>query len=317
MYRSTRFKLTAWYLFIIMVVSFVFSSAIYFNVDSELARFEESQKVVLEQQLVNEAKSRLIVNLAYLNLAILICAGAAGYFLAGRTLRPIKRMIDDQTMFIGDASHELKTPLTALRSEIEIYLRSKKHTIKESDEILKSNLEEVERLQRLAEGLMELTSYGKMNGRLTFQETSLKEVLKSALKNITSLSKEKNITIVNRAREIALLADSQTLTGLFTILLDNAIKYSPRNTKITLTSDVQERMGVIHVRDQGIGIPQKEVDKVFNRFYRVDKSRSTSAASGYGLGLSIAKEIVTLHKGTISVKSSKRGSIFSVEIPLS
>ncbi len=317
MYRTTRLKLTAWYLFIIMVISIGISFLIYFNIDIELSRIEESQKVLLDQPLILEAKGRLINSLMYLNIGILLCASASGYFLAGRTLRPIKRMIDDQAMFIGDASHELKTPLTALRSEIEIYLRSRKHTVKESDSILKSNLEEVDRLQKLAEGLMELTSYGKMNGRLDFVETSLKEILSTSTRNILSLAKEKNITIVNRSREIALHADSQTLTGLFTILLDNAVKYSPRGTKITLTSDVQERMGVVHVRDQGIGIPASEIDKIFNRFYRVDKSRSNSKASGYGLGLSMAKEIVKLHKGEITVTSNKKGSVFSVEIPLS
>ena len=336
MFRSTRLKLTAWYLLIIMLISVIFSAVLYFNVERELTRFEEFQKiseqrvtadfgnfplprigVAVDQQLIKEAKGRLLTNLAIFNILILIGAGAAGYFLAGRTLRPIRRMLDDQARFIGDASHELKTPLTALRSEIEIYLRGKKRTLKEANIILKSNLEEVERLQKLSEGLMELTSYGRMSDNLEFTETSLHEVLSEAIRNVVPLAKGKHINLVNKAVEIDLLADSKTLIGLFTILLDNAIKYSKKNSKVTILSEIQERLGVIQIKDQGVGIELSEQAKIFDRFYRVDKSRTKSSTTGYGLGLSIAKEMVSLHKGRISVKSSKRGSVFTVEIPLS
>ena len=137
MFHSTRLKLTAWYLLLIMLISFIFSVVIFVDVNRELVRFEHYQELrqtrireqfgeeqvpaetnPFDEQLVYEARSRLIASLIVLNICILAGAGVAGYFLAGRTLDPIKRAVEDQARFIGDASHELKTPIFNIQGYI-------------------------------------------------------------------------------------------------------------------------------------------------------------------------------------------------------
>lgn len=333
MFRTTRLKLTAWYLLLIMLISFLFSLVIFIDVNRELVRFEHYQELRQErikqqlgeiqmptetspfdEQLIYEARNRLIASLVILNICILGGAGVAAYFLAGRTLEPIKKAVEDQSRFIGDASHELKTPLTTLRSEIEVYLRSKKKTIAESDAILKSNLEEVIRLQSLTDSLMRLTSLE--NSSADFEKVDIIAVLESAIRSVNGVAKEKKITIKNRANKITLKANTKSLIQLFIILLDNAVKYSKNNTNITIRSKLYGGVAFITVEDQGIGIPEKERERIFDRFYRVDKSRSSYDVPGYGIGLSIAKEIVGMHKGAISCTSNKKGSIFIVELPV-
>lgn len=313
-----------------------FSIVIYANVDRELSRFENFQELskdrviqnfgylpnsdissIVDQQLIDEARGRLVSDLFLLNTCILIAAGVSGYFLAGRTLAPIKAIIEDQARFIGDASHELKTPLTALRSEIEIYLMSKKKTLQESDEILRSNLEEVIRLQTITDSLMKLATLEKGSGSFQFEKVRLEEIFNDAGKAAASFSKEKKITIVQKKTNIKAAVNKSSLTQLLTILLDNAIKYSKPGTRVTLSAKRIKKEVVIRVTDQGIGIPQNELTKIFERFYRVDKSRSSKGISGYGLGLSIAKEIVSLHKGSIEATSNKKGSTFLITLPKS
>lgn len=335
MFHSTRLKLTAWYLLIIMFISIVFSVVVYVDVNRELVRFEHFQAIrqermkedfgelklppislAVDEQLIREARARLIANLIILNVCIIGGSGVAGYFLAGRTLNPIKKMLDDQSRFVGDASHELKTPLTSLRSEIEVYLRSKKNTLKDANQILKSNLEEVIRLQSLTDSLMELTSFENTGLKATFEKIQLVDIISEAIKNVEPLAKGKKISIINKTVKISLSGNEKSLVRLFTILLDNAIKYSTQNKKVTITSSVSNDVSYIKVSDQGIGIGNEEIDRIFNRFYRIDKSRNSLSVPGYGLGLSIAQEIANRHNGTISVKSSQGGSVFTVEMPV-
>lgn len=316
-----------------MVISFIFSVVIFVDVNRELVRFENLRELrqtrireqfggeqmptetsPFDEQLVYEARSRLLASLIVLNICILGVAGVAGYFLAGRTLDPIKRAVEDQSRFIGDASHELKTPLTTLRSEIEVHLMGKRRTLAESDAILRSNLEEVIRLQGLTENLMRLATLE--SPEVSFEKIELSQVLSSAIKSVQAVARDKNITIQNRATKISVVGNSKSLTQLFTILLDNAIKYSNKDTKITVRSGVYGGVATIKVVDQGIGVAESELEKIFDRFYRVDKSRNSSDVPGYGLGLSIAKEIVTMHSGAISCVSSKKGSTFIVELPV-
>lgn len=316
-----------------MLISFIFSVVIFVDVNRELDRFEHFQELrqgrireqfgdaqmppetrPYDEQLVYEARSRLIASLVVLNICILAGAGVAGYFLAGRTLNPIKKAVDDQSRFIGDASHELKTPLTTLRSEIEVYLMGKKRTVAESDAILKSNLEEVIRLQGLTDNLMRLTTLE--NTVSSFEKVNLLSILDNAIRSVNAIAREKKITIQSKGSDIMVMGNSKSLIQLFTILLENAIKYSNSNTKIVIRTNFFGGVVTVKVVDQGIGIPNEEREKIFDRFYRVDKSRNSSDVPGYGLGLSIAKEIVTMHNGAISCTSTKKGSTFIVELPV-
>lgn len=333
MFARTRVKLTAWYLLIIMMISLIFSMIIYSMVNVEFVRFERAQisfqkdiddffsppagspplkgKVLLED--IHEARIRLISRLAIMNLGILIFAGGAGYFLAGRTLKPIKESMDEQNRFISDSSHELRTPLTSLRSEIEVALMNKNLTSKNAREVLRSNLDEVISLQTLSDGLLVLAQNGEVVSKNIMEEISIKESLNLAIKKTESLAKAKEININKKIKDAKVMGIHDRLTEVFVILIDNAIKYSKTKSVVEVSSRKTKDGVKIEIIDFGIGINEKDLPHIFDRFYRAEKSRTEN---GFGLGLSIAKKIIDLHHGDISVKSEiKKGTTFIITLP--
>lgn len=320
MFQNARITLTAWYLVIIMMISILFSVVIFNGINSELERFDRQQQLRQERiehmfgdlslpqsfpqydsEIISGARSRLIIILGVINVGILLTAGVAGYFLARRTLLPIQNMVAEQHRFISDASHELRTPLTSLRTEIEVNLRDKTLSVHTAKKLLESNLEEVINLQNLSDNLLEL-SKAKV-GKANFEPIRLAEVIEHTVKKMTTFAKRKNITISLHLGKECVLGEAIRLQQLFTILLDNAIKYSPKDTTITISMKKTERYVRVSITDQGIGIAKKDVLYIFDRFFRADKARGKKI-TGYGLGLSIAKKIVTEHTGTIQVHSN-------------
>jgi two-component system, OmpR family, sensor histidine kinase CiaH len=320
MFQKARIKLTAWYLTIIMLVSIIFSLVIYSGINRELGRFERSQDLRLRaehdlslppplprginSQVVAEARMRLTLTLILINIGIFGVAGLAGYFLAGRTLRPIKDMIDDQNRFITDASHELRTPITSLKTSIEVNLRNKNITLDQAKKLLKSNLEDVESLKILSDGLIRLAYYQKPNGNTIFEKVLVRDVVNSAMDKMKAIALEHKIKINSKIEDLKIEGDRKSLVELITILLDNAIKYSGKGSLIKISAKKMNDKAVIAVSDKGIGISEKELPHIFERFYRAEKSRSKEI-NGYGLGLSIAKKIVQMHGGTIEATSEK------------
>lgn len=313
MFKEARVKLTAWYLLIIMAVSLSFSCVIYLGVNRELNRianfqFTRIQGIVRgfpasinispmpDSDAITEARARIIVILGLINLSILIFSGVGGYFLAGLTLNPIAEMVDEQKKFVSNASHELRTPLTALKTEIEVSLRDKKLDLGQAKKMLVSNLEEVDRMQKLSNYLLNLNRYGDEK-KLILTKVNLKDVA------IRAIGKNKVKTNLTNS---LVLGNEESLVELVIILLDNAYKYSPKKDSV----EVVVRSKKISVSDSGVGIAKEDLPHIFDRFYRSDKSRGTE---GYGLGLSIAKSIVELHNASIKVESrSGRGSTFTI-----
>ena len=327
MFHSTRIKLTAWYLLIIMFISMSFSLVIFRVLANELDRFQQIERVRIERRFpapaefeppnIDEIKDRLALQLIAINIFILVGSAVAGYFLAGRTLKPIADMVDEQNRFITDASHELRTPLTSLKSEIEVNLRDQNLSLDQTRTLLKSNLEEVNSLQVLSDGLIRLTQYQKGHNGLTVADVSLSDIAKEAIHKVDHASKEKRITITNHIQSTIVQGNKTSLTELFVIFLDNAIKYSPKQKTIYLTSKKTDGHVVIEIADQGSGIDEKDIPHLFNRFWRADKSRTKAGVPGYGLGLAIAKQIIDQHHGTIGVTSElKKGTTFVVELPV-
>lgn len=334
MFHSARLKLTAWYLLIIMVISIFFSVAFYQTSTREIQRairrieardqlqfgaltpFLEQLRQPLEENLI-EAEQRLQILLLLINLGIFTFAGGIGYFLAGKTLKPIQEMLEQQHRFITDSSHELRTPLTALRAEMEAGLLDKNMDSKEARRLITSNLEEVIQLQNLSDNLLQLAQYQNQNKQtVTYHALSLQQIIEDSLKKVLPLAKKKHINIINSISDTTFFGDNISLTQLFVILLDNAIKYSSEKTKIFLSSRKIENTIEISVADQGMGIDKKDIPHIFDRFYRTDSSRTKTKNAGYGLGLAIAKRIVDEHNGEISIKSQINiGTTFTIQIP--
>ena len=342
MFHSARIKLTGWYLLIIMFISLAFSLVIYSMITREINHFEQAQrfrfekklrdfdlpvppgsniramKILIENpELIEEIKERVAMTLVIINGGILLLAGGLSYFLAGKTLKPIKNMMDEQNRFISDASHELKTPLTSLKTAMEVFLRGKKKNLEESESIIRESIIEVNKLQSLSESLLQLAQYQKPNGHTLFKKISIATIINNAVNNIKPIAKKKNITIRSDVEDCEVNGNKYSLEDLLKILLDNAVKYSPKNTTVNIMSKKTDGHIEIEVKDQGIGIDDKDNPHIFDRFYRADNTRSNNTHDGYGLGLSIAKKIVELHHGSISVISKiKKGSTFTICLPI-
>jgi two-component system sensor histidine kinase CiaH len=332
MFKKARLKLTTWYLLIIMTISLSFSGVIFRSVTREFQR----RLNLIERRLdlrgrgfnppvgqtrffiqdIKESRQKVLFILLYTNGVIFAFSALAGYFLAGKTLSPIEEVVEEQKRFVADASHELKTPLTALQTSIEVALRDKKLKLKDSKKILKESLEDIDSLKKLTNSLLSLARYQQDNN-FTKERLDLKDVIENVYKKISPLAKKKKIQLKIKTKSVKISANKESLEKLITILLDNAVKYTPKNGKVTLEISKNKRYLKLKVKDTGIGIPERDIPYIFDRFYRADKSRSKLNLAGFGLGLSMAKRIVEMHNGSIKAKSSpKKGSTFTVKLPI-
>lgn len=329
MFNRARFTLTAWYLLIIMAISITFSMVIYKVLSNELVRFERVQRFRIESrifqqreipvslELVDEIKQRIKFRLILVNFSILFISGGLGYFLAGRTLSPIKEMVDEQNRFISDASHELRTPLTSLKSALEVHLRDKNLTLNDAKKMIAENIKDVNKLDKLTDSLLELSRFQNTVPIYSFEKLKINNLAKEAIRKVTPLARKKKIKIYNETTNLEIDGLKQELTEMLVILLDNAIKYSPENKSIKITSRKTDGNILITVSDQGYGIAKKDLSFIFDRFFRSEQGRSKAQAGGYGLGLSIAKKIVSLHNGKIKVESKlNQGSVFTLILPI-
>jgi two-component system sensor histidine kinase CiaH len=319
MFRSATFKLTMWYLAIVMLISIIFSLALYNVTTNELDRGlrRETQRIDLQfpvfdndpdlqHQMDPDASAgahTILFRLITLNLVVLVGAGFASYWLARRTLEPIEIAHEQQKRFTSDVSHELRTPLTALRMESEVALLNHKSTAADLRHTLNSNLEEVTKLDGLINNLLRLTQLEADEIQQHFQHVSSKDVLEAALERATKLAKARRIKLKQTITDASILGDEESLIQLVVILLDNAIKYSPEGKTVTLDSSVQANDVIWRISDEGNGIDPVALEHAFDRFYRADSSRAKAGTEGYGLGLSIAKMIADVHQGNITLKS--------------
>lgn len=343
MFTKTRLQLTVWYLLIIMVVSVAFSAVIYKVLSQEVERFARAQRfrieralpdprlefeirtppmppvdrMIIDPDLVLETKQRIIYTLIVINGVILIFSGGLGYILAGRTLHPIREMLNEQSRFISDASHELKTPITAIKAMMEVEARNPTMTVSEAKDALNASIMEMNKLQKLTQSLLELAQSEASIKTLPFSRVSLVVVLTEVKHRVHLLLINKSIELSIAGSDVKVKGNADRLTDALVIFLDNAIKYSAKNSKISVAIKSEKGMGKIIITDQGMGIVAKDLPHIFDRFYRGDVSRSKNDNDGYGLGLSIAKQIIELHNGKIEVASKKsKGTIVSVSIPL-
>lgn len=217
--------------------------------------------------------------------------------------------------FTADASHELRTPLTVMRSVGEVGLQDGQPP-EHYREVIRSMLEENARLTRLVDSLLLLskTDTGKID--LHNEQIDLLHFIRESTELISILAEEKYQTLqVEGAEGIHVSVDKVIFRQALLNLIDNAIKYTPKDGVITVRSFVDEtRFAVIEVVDNGPGIPQEHRGKIFDRFYRIDKDRSRETG-GAGLGLAIVQWAVNVHQGTISVVSSPSGTVFRLKIP--
>ena len=264
-----------------------------------------------------EFNRNLLTRLILLNAGMLLAGAFTSLYLARRSLEPLEESMIAQSRFTSDAAHELRTPLTAMKTEIEVALRSGKISAAEAREILTSNLEEIEKLDSLTNALLRLARSQQQPDVGSLPVVEIDDSFKAALARIDDQSQERKIRLdVPEAIPFKVHGDVGQLTELFVVLLDNAIKYSPEKSTITVKATKSGDSIAIEIKDKGIGIKPEDLPHIFERFYRADQSRNKNIASGYGLGLSLAESIMKAHDGVIKVASNPgKGTTFILEFP--
>ena len=223
---------------------------------------------------------------------------------------------ESQQQFMADAAHELKTPLSILRSNWESELNNPEIPLDLKEKFVK-DIETITRLNHLINNLLLLSQTESPKSQFEFKKVRIDEVLREAVADIKILSdiKSQKIIIKNFLPEIV-LGDKLRLFQLFFNLLENGVKYTQEKGNITLNVILSPEFVIVEISDNGPGIPQEDIPFIFNRFYRVQKDRARKTG-GTGLGLSICKLIVDLHKGKIEVNSKLgEGTTFKVKLPL-
>ena len=326
MFEKARIKLTTWYLGIIMLISIMFSMVIYRGVNAELTRMSNRQSlrierefqgfvpnIRLDQELLEESRVRLVRLLFLVNCIILGISGLGGYYLAGKTLSPIEEMLKRQEEFVANASHDLKTPITAMRSNLEVTLRDKNMTNAGLIQIIRDNLSDVIKLQILSENLLTLST----KNTSVLKNESLNSIISLATSEVAPLAKNKQITIDQKKLkgDTHVMADANRLQRALVAIIDNAIKYSPEQSVVKIDVVKKKKVVSVAIIDNGVGIAKDELEKVTNRFYRADNSRHSS---GHGLGLSIASQIIEEHDSELKIVSKiNHGTTFKFDLNLS
>lgn len=338
MFKFARIKLTAMYLLIIMVITLVFSSLVYINVnrytqralvmhdrriESSLREFRSMPNFPKHFQApyTNEASEQVrkntILLLVTLNTGILILSGIVSYWFAGITLKPIEEMTNKQKKFIADAAHELKTPLTVMKTQLEVNKRNKKLNLQGAKKLIDSTIDEVDSLTLLTNSLLKQSKYESNTNTKNYEAFEIKGLVTQVIKKFEPEINTKNITLTVNIENIKIKAQKDSIAELLTIILDNAIKFNKKNGNIDINIKKTGKNICLKIKNTGDYILAKDLPHIFDRFYKVDSSRTNSNQNGFGLGLSIAKGIVKAHKGKISVTSQKnKGTIFTIKLPL-
>lgn len=272
----------------------------------------------VETQIINETSDDLqgdaIVMLSILGGAVVV----VGYFLAGATLRPIKQIVQAQKRFIADASHELRTPLSIMKTNAEVVLMDgEKMSANEAAVVLKSNIEEIDRMSKLIENLLRLSYYDNTAPEIPFTRVDLAEVVQSIVAKAKTLAYQKSIRLnISEIARAPVLGNPIALEQLAMNLIKNAILYTPEGGTVAVTV-IRSSNGVVgfRVRDTGIGIHPDEIQNIFKPFYKSDTTKLLYAG-GSGLGLAIVKKIVDRHQASIRVESDiGKGTSVTVTFP--
>lgn len=270
-----------------------------------------------DSETLLEIREQTLIDLVLINVFILVVSGVAGYLLAGLTLKPIEVMVRKQKRFVSDAAHEMRTPLTAMKTDLEVTLRDKDLTPETSKKALRNTVEEVDKLHQLTDKLLTQSKY-QNNQNLKLEALELNQIIENVKHKLSPLARKKDEKFKLDLDKVKVFGNEEELKELFTNLIENAIKYSKHSGEVAVSLRKIDQSAVVTIEDHGQGIEKDDIPYIFEPFYRTDKSRTKSDQHGYGLGLAIAKEIVERHRGKIIVESEKdAGTKITVTLPLS
>jgi len=228
----------------------------------------------------------------------------------------LMKIDDERKRFVSDASHELKTPLAAIKALVEPLISSDNVDISVYKEFLKDINSEVDRMTRLVNELLVLARIDKIRS-IENKTENISEIAYNVVENLEAIAKQKGVSLIFESdKNIFADVDADRFYRMIYNVVENGIKYTPSGGTVKLNLNSDDKNVYITISDTGIGISQETLPKVFERFSRGDTARSQKTG-GFGLGLAIVKEIVDLHKGHIDVKSTVgKGTEFYITVPI-
>ncbi|MEG1794888.1 MAG: HAMP domain-containing sensor histidine kinase [Clostridium sp.] len=260
--------------------------------------------------------TRLIYTFLIVALIMLIVIFFISRFFANKSIAPIKVAFNKQKQFIADASHELKTPLAVINTNVDVLLSNKEDRIKDQSKWLFYIKSEVERMAKLTNELLYLTQMDYSDVKMIFSDFNLSEAVENVILTMEAIIFENNLSFYYDIEpNLIIHGNNEQFKQVVMILLDNALKYTNAKGTIRITLKKDHNNINLSLNNTGNGIPEEHISRIFDRFYRMDKSRGRNSG-GYGLGLSIAKAIIEQHGGKISVNSIlDESTTFKIELP--
>lgn len=256
--------------------------------------------------------SNLIITFIYVGVLALFIIFLISLYFANRAIKPVSEAWEKQNRFIADASHELKTPLTVINTNADVLLSHSDSTIGEEKKWIYYIKDEAQRMTRLTNDLLLLAWLDNGNNEMQKTEFSLSETVETVILTMEAVLYENNLKFTSDIAEgIKICGNPDSIKQLVMILMDNAVKYTPKGGTIGIVLKKKEGKSVLTVSNTGQPLPHEERKRIFDRFYRADESR-TRSSGGYGLGLAIAYSICRSHGGHISAESADGKNIFTV-----
>ncbi len=326
-FTRARLNLTVLYIAIIAAVVLLLSSSFYAIHDRRVRDLGIRESEAAESDSGSPRASRLVEEyLEILQRSIVVAdavtiaiAGALSYFLAGRTLRPIRDSMRSQREFYANAAHDLRTPLAVMKTEAEVALRAPRQGAGEVRGILQSSLEEIDRMSAMVEEMLLLSTYGSGRNDASGLEGSRREeadLAATAVERMRSRAEAKGIGLSVFAGEPALArVDARAIERALANVLENAVKYTPKGGNVSVSLGQARSHIDLVVADTGIGIPAVDLPRVAEAFFRADAAR-VADGGGAGLGLAIVKKIMTEHGGSLEISSAEgKGSSVRLRFP--
>lgn len=277
-----------------------------------------SKIVLLNISSEENLKIRLIQIFILVGSISLIFLLIISLYLTNKSIEPIKETFNKQKQFIADASHELKTPLAIIKTNTSLLLSNADDTIRNQSKWIKYIDSQSDRMSDLVNEMLSLAKLDIEESKLMVSTINFSNIVESMLLTFDAIIFESKITLdTNISKNIIINGNDNNIKKLFSILMDNAVKYTNTGGYISVSLVSDKSKAKLIIKNTGDGIPKDKLNKVFERFYRADDSRDRETG-GYGLGLSIAKSIVEQHNGKIYASSNlNKDATFTVELPIS
>ncbi|MGG7164969.1 sensor histidine kinase [Clostridium ihumii] len=260
--------------------------------------------------------AELLKNFLLIGSISLIALFVISVYLTNKTIAPIKETFEKQKEFIANASHELKTPLTIIKTNTSLILSNPQDTVENQSKWINYINAQADRMSTLINEMLSLAKLDIAENKLTLTPINISKIMNNMILMFDAVLYENEIDLEsNIQNDVLINGDQESIKKLFSIIMDNAVKHTNPGGKITVSMFIEKSKVRIIIKNTGEGIAPEHLEKIFERFYRVDSSRDRKTG-GYGLGLSIATSIVKQHKGKIYAESEiNKSTSFIIELP--